>query len=259
MTGKDSADFDRTLTLLWRDTLGGRTGTRGPKQRSSVDSIVLSAIEIADEDGLGALSMRRVAEQQGLKVMGLYTYVAGKDELVALMVDQVAAENPLPEYPDDLRSRLETMARMIWEEVRAHPWLLQVQTARPVIGPHLAARYEWQVAALEGQGLTDIEMDQVVTLVTGFAHGAARAAVAQWQELDRSGITDAQWWEINAPILERLMPAERYPISGRVGLAAGEQYNAASDPAFSFEFGLQRILDGVERLIENSRTRSLSN
>ncbi len=55
------------------------------------------------------------------------------------------------------------------------------------------------------------------------------------------------------------MPAERYPISGRVGLAAGEQYNAASDPAFSFEFGLQRILDGVEMLIENSRTRSLSN
>ena len=66
---------------------------------------------------------------------------------------------------------------------------------------------------------------------------------------ERSGITDLEWWNINAPVLERVMPPGKYPISGRVGQVAGEEYHAVGDPLRSFEFGLDRILDGLEKLL----------
>ena len=60
-----------------------------------------------------------------------------------------------------------------------------------------------------------------------------------------SGITDLEWWEANAETLGELMANRDYPIAGRVGSAAGEAYQAASDPARELEFGLARIVDGV--------------
>jgi hypothetical protein len=62
-------------------------------------------------------------------------------------------------------------------------------------------------------------------------------------------MTDEQWWMAHAPLLERVMDAGRYPTANRVGTATGEAYGATSDPAHAFEFGLQRILDGVEVLV----------
>ncbi len=142
------------------------------------------------------------------------------------------------------------IVRMVWDEYHRHPWLLQVDNSRPWIGPNGCARYEWQLAAIEGAGFTDLEMDQVVTLLSGFTAGAARASIDARRTAQESGISDAQWWEINAPVLERVMPAGSYPIAGRVGTVAGQEYNAVSDPERSFHFGLDRILDGVERLLE---------
>jgi hypothetical protein len=93
-------------------------------------------------------------------------------------------------------------------------------------------------------------MDQVVTLLSGFAAGSARASIDARRTAEQSGISDAEWWEINAPVLERVMPPDAYPISGRVGTVAGQEYNAVSDPARSFTFGLDRILDGLEALLK---------
>ena len=83
---------DRTLRLLWRHRLGDPLGSRGPKQRSSVDEVVDAAIQLADDEGIEAVSMRRIAERLGLKPMSVYTYVPGKAELIDLMVDQVDGE-----------------------------------------------------------------------------------------------------------------------------------------------------------------------
>ncbi|WP_026851434.1 TetR/AcrR family transcriptional regulator [Glaciibacter superstes] len=242
-------DADRSLMLLWRHHLDEPQSTRGPKQKTSVDEVVSVAIALADEEGLEALSMRRVAERLGLGVMSLYTYVPGKAELVDLMVDTTAGEQELPEHPGDVRSRLEYIARLQWELYRAHPWLLQIDTSRPPLGPHVSDRYEWQLRAVEGIGLDDIEMDQVVTLVSGFVAGPARAAADAERMRNDSGVTDAEWWEANAPVLERVMDGSRYPVSGRVGAAAGEAYEAPANPDLAFEFGLARVLDGVELLI----------
>lgn len=59
-------------------------------------------------------------------------------------------------------------------------------------------------------------------------------------------MTDAEWWEVNAPILDRVMAGTDFPLAGRVGTSTGEAYNAATDPDLSFRFGLDRILDGIE-------------
>jgi AcrR family transcriptional regulator len=205
---------------------------------------------VADAEGLPAFSMRKVADRLGLKLMSIYTYVPGRSELIGLMVDEVTGEVKLPEFTGDLRERLTAVARHTWDELHRHPWLLQVEEYRPWIGPNGSAKYEWQLTAVEGAGFTDLEMDQVVTLLDGFARNAARGAIAARRAPEQTGMTDAEWWEINAPALERLMPPGEYPISSRVGQVAGEEYNALADPERSFQFGLDRILDGLAALLD---------
>ncbi|GIE28349.1 TetR family transcriptional regulator [Actinoplanes italicus] len=245
----EKQDVDRTLTLLWRRTLGTPQGRRGPKQRVSVDEVIQAGIAVADAEGLPAFSMRKVADRLELKLMSIYTYVPGRSELIGLMVDEVAGEVPHPPHAGTWRDRLTGVARHMWDEYHRHPWLLQVENSRPWIGPNGSERYEWQLAAVEGAGLTDLEMDQVVTVISAFTAGAARMSVTSRSTAEESGITDLEWWEVNAPILERVMPPGAYPLSGRVGTAAGEEYNAVADPARSFLFGLERMLDGVQVLI----------
>jgi AcrR family transcriptional regulator len=86
-----SGDPKRTMALLWGI---GKKPTRGPKPGLSVGRIVSAAVEVADAEGLGALSMRRVADRLGIGTMSLYTYVPGKAELIDVMLDTVLGETP---------------------------------------------------------------------------------------------------------------------------------------------------------------------
>lgn len=242
------ADPDPMLALLWRHVVPPEDGAprRGRPPRVSVDEVVDAAIELADRDGLEALTMRALAEHLGVGAMSLYTYVASRDDLVVLMVDEVLGRTELPPLAGDLRSRLTLVAEVELRERRAHPWLLDDAVIRPWLGPHAADRYEWQLSAVEGVGLDDIEMDQTVTLVTGFAANVARAEESVRRAERQSGMTDLEWWEANGEAVGRVMAHRDYPLSGRVGVAAGEAYQAGRDPRRELEFGLARILDGVE-------------
>ncbi|WP_328472478.1 TetR/AcrR family transcriptional regulator C-terminal domain-containing protein [Actinoplanes sp. NBC_00393] len=250
----EKPDVDRTLELLWRHKLGTPQGTRGPKQRVSVDEVIRAGIAVADEEGLPAFAMRKVADRLGLKLMSVYTYVPGRSELIGLMVDEVIGEIPYPAHTGPLRQRMAGVARRMWDDYHRHPWLLQIDNIRPWIGPNGCDLYEWQLAALEGAGFDDLEMDQIVTLISGFTAGAARTSIAARSTAERSGISDAEWWAVNAPILERVMPPGAYPLGGRVGTAAGQEYNAVIDPDRSFRFGLDRLLDGVELMLRDRPT-----
>jgi AcrR family transcriptional regulator len=238
------------MALLWRTS--ERVSRKG-RPEVSVERIVRAALHIADTDGLGALSMRRVAERLGVGTMSLYTYVPGKAELIDLMLDTVYGETARPDdVPGGWRARLELVAWENWALYRRHPWLLQVAaTSRPPLGPNLIAKYDYELRAVDGTGLTDVEMDAVVTLVGGFVHGAARGAAEAGQVARRTGVTDEQWWHATAPYLQRVFDARRFPVAARVGAAAGEAHRAAYDPRHAFEFGLQRILDGVEALVRS--------
>jgi AcrR family transcriptional regulator len=243
-----TGDPARTLALLWRTR--ERPSRRAPTDLS-VDRIVRAAIDLADTEGLAALSMRRVAQTLGVGTMSLYTHVPGKGELLDLMLDTVHGELTHPERPDhDWRTRLTHLAHARWQLYLRHPWLLQVATTRPALGPNVIATYDHELRAVDGIGLTDLEMDAVLTLVTGYVHGAVRPAVEAAQATGRTGLTEQQWWQAHAPYLEKALDPRRYPLAARVGTAAGQHHQAATDPTSAFTFGLARILDGIAVLID---------
>ena len=166
-------------------------------------------------------------------------------------VDRITAEVSREAFGDaPWRERLERIARDLLAHYAQHPWSLQIAMSRPPLGPGISDLYEHQLAAVDGIGLTDLQMDAVVTLIGGFVAGVAREARDAIRTRDLSGQSDTEWWEANAPILDRVMDGSRYPVSGRVGMAAGEEYQSTASPDHGFAFGLATLLDGVERLLE---------
>jgi AcrR family transcriptional regulator len=242
-----AGDPKRTLELLWDVRERPR---RGPKPRLTAEEIVRAAIRLADAEGLDGLSIRRIAEELGVSPMSIYTYVPGKAELIDVMVDRTFGELTPPGH-DSWRARLEHIARDDWALFHRHPWLLQITMARPPLGPNTCARFEFELRAVDGLGLSDLEMDSVVALVTGFAESAARVSVNAAEAERRSGMTDEQWWEASAPLLEKLVTEDDYPLGTRVGAAVGYEYSAAIAPGRAFEFGLARVLDGIDMLISS--------
>src|SRR5690606_9373793 len=207
-------DPARTLALLWRTAGPVRKGRTG----LDVDRGVAAALGIADAEGLDALSMRKVADRLGAGAMSLYTYVPGKAELAEAMLDAVRAELPDPaEAGEGWRARLEAVARQNRDLYLRHPWMLQVAAGRPVLGPNSMVRYDRELRALEGLGLSDIEMDGVIALLSDYVHGAAREAVAMADAAADSGRTDQEWWEQHAPELERIADPSVYPEAARGG------------------------------------------
>ncbi|HWM04795.1 MAG TPA: TetR/AcrR family transcriptional regulator [Actinophytocola sp.] len=240
-------DPARSMALLWRD--GDQPKGRGPKPGLTVDKIVTAAIEVADADGLAALSMRRVAERLGVGTMSLYTYVPAKAELVDLMYDTACGE-VAPEPAQGWRPRLERIARAYLDTYRRHPWMLAVMAnSRPPLGPNCIANYDHDLRAVDGIGLSDLEMDSVVAMIYIFVQGAARAAVEAAGSEQDTGVTDQEWWSAYAPLLEKVFDAQRYSVAARVGAVAGETYQSAYDPDHGFNFGLARLLDGVAELV----------
>ena len=247
--GEVPIDPARSLSLLW--------GTHGKVGRSglTVESIVEAAIDIADRDGLDAVSMRRIAEQLGVGAMSLYTHVPGKSDLIDLMTDRVVGEL----YGDvgepgradgGWRGALTYIAERNWELYQRHSWLLQLDRYRPVLGPNTTGNYEAELRPLDGLGLTDVEMDSALSLVLTHVAGTAKALTTVKQTTAVSGMTDAQWWSVTAPVLAELVDPERYPVSSRVGTATGVAFDAPSSPAHAMRFGLDRILDGIGVLID---------
>jgi AcrR family transcriptional regulator len=235
-----------TLRLLWGKTAAA---TRGPKAKHSLADIVAAAIRITDRDGLPGLTTRRVAEELGISPMSFYTYVPGKNELLDLMLDAVLAEIVRPRGAT-WRDKLADVAQQNWDLVLRHPWILQVATHRAVLGPHTFAKYDFELSAVDGIGLTELEMDRVLTLVLDYTSGAVRGAARERWVKERTGMTDHQWWYTVAPHLEEIFTPEysKYPTATRVGPIVGETYGA-HDPTGSFTFGLARLLDGLEPFI----------
>jgi AcrR family transcriptional regulator len=237
-----TGDPARSMALLWRTT---QDPDRRPGPRSSldVDRIVGAAVAVADSDGLAALSMRRVAVALGVATMTLYSHVPGKGELVDLMLDSVLGEL----YEDDAptgnwRSRLEAVARANWDLFLRHPWAVHLATGRPLLGPHVMRKYELELRAVDGLGLSEVEMDLLVTLLNGFVRGTVSGAQ---EPAAAAQVSEDPWWTAMAP------HAERFPTAARVGPIAGNELQAYA-PGRSFEFGLARLLDGIGVLILNA-------
>jgi AcrR family transcriptional regulator len=253
---RGAVDPARSLRLLWRDSMPDRAKPRhrGPKQALSVDQVISAGIAIADAEGIATLSMRRVAERLGVGTMSLYTYIPAKVELIDAMIDTVYAE-ALPTTarggPEPWRLRLEKVARANWDLFRRHPWLMEVPRTRAVVGPNTIAKYDHELQAIDDIGLTPVEMDSVLNLIIAHAEGAARRALDATYIEQQTGMTDLEWWEAVGPLLREVTDPSHYPTAARVGTAVGEAHQAASAPQHEFEFGLKRVLDGVDALVRS--------
>ncbi|MFC9683799.1 TetR/AcrR family transcriptional regulator [Streptomyces sp. NPDC056948] len=238
-----SGDIGRTLELLW-DT--GRRPSRGPKPTLTLDRIVEAAVQVADAEGLGGLSMRRVAAELGTGTMSLYRYVPGKGELLDLMLDRVQrrSDNPSDLGDDGWRAALEAVGRTTLALYRRHPWLIHVNNARPVLGPSAVDGMEKILTRIRPMGLTDPELVSAVIMIDGYVVGAARTQLYEREAEHRTGLTDAEFWQAQVPVLEKAMASGRYPVMASL---SEDTFGSDFD---HFEFGLQRILDGLEALVE---------
>ncbi|MFI5776111.1 TetR/AcrR family transcriptional regulator [Nocardia sp. NPDC051570] len=253
VAASNNADPARTIALLWG--LHPKPGRKG----LTVGTIVTAGIDLADTEGLDAVTMRRVAERLGVGAMSLYTHVPGKNDLVDLMYDAVLADlyrDPAEPAaaPGGWRAAMTLIAQRNWDLYRRHPWLLDLVGTRTV-GPHTITKYEAELRPLDGLGLTDVEMDSILTLMLTHVQGTARLSSGTTRLSAESGLTDPQWWQITGPILARLIDPTRFPVASRVGTAAGTAYDATVDPAHALRFGLDRILDGIAPLIDQRPAR----
>ena len=243
-TRPSGADVRRSLQLMWGPP---DEPTRGPKPGLSVDRIVRAAIAMADAEGLAALSMRRIAAALGAGAMSLYRYVPNKGVLIDLMVDAVYAEDlaAAEAVEGDWRARLEVFGRQEWALYLRHPWMLQVAQGRPMLGPNAMRSTDIVLRALDGLGLTEDEMLAAVVMLNSFVAGLAKTTIEAMQAAERTGITDDEWWEIQGEHVGPAVVAGELPMLTKVGEAGA--FTSTFD---HFEFGLQRVLDGLGALIE---------
>ncbi|MET9558984.1 MULTISPECIES: TetR/AcrR family transcriptional regulator [Streptomyces] len=245
MDTSGSGDIVRTLHLLW-DT--GPRPSRGPKPGLTLDRIVEAAVRVADAEGLEAVSMRRLSTELGTGTMTLYRYVPGKGELLDLMLDRVQRTDDDPSvYGDDWRSALEALGRENLALYQRHPWLLKANQSRPVLGPSAVEGMEKVISRIKPMGLSDPELVSAVVMIDSYVTGAARTQLYAQEAERTTGLTDTEFWAAQYPVLEKAMASGRYPVMAAL---SEDSFGADFD---HFEFGLQRILDGLAALVTHRR------
>jgi AcrR family transcriptional regulator len=228
---------------------GGREAPRrGPRPSLALDRIVDAAIAVAVAEGLGAVSMSRVARELGASTMALYRYVAAKDELLALMVDAALGPPPAATDPDEgWRAGLSRWAWGLHDAYRRHTWVLRIPITAPPPTPNQVAWLEDGLRSLGATGLAPHERPSVVLLLSGYVRNEATLAADLAEGFMAAAPSPDEAMSSYSRTLMRLTDPERFPAL-RAVLEAGV-FDHADDPDDEFRFGLERILDGVDVLV----------
>ncbi len=236
------------VDLLW----GRRTvGTRGPKAGLSVEAIVAAAIDIANADGLDAVSMARVAKAVGFTTMSLYRHVTSKEELLQLMWN--ASANGIEDFElsgESWRDRLLSWAMAQRDAIERNIWIVQMPMATPPLAPNSLRWIEFGLEALDETGLGHADQMRLLGLISSHALIDGRMALDQRKSLE--GVENAKPVDY-AAVVRELADEDRFPRlhkavwSGEVGDA--EQ---GGDAFAEFRFDVEVMLDGIEALIARS-------
>lgn len=216
---------NRASDLVWEEpepapASGGLTRAR----------IVAAALALADAEGLDAVSIRRVAAALEARPMSLYTHIASKDDLVALMLNEVSGELLVAEpLPDDWRAALAAIARRAHAVYVAHPWMLQTFGRAARVGPNLLRRAEQSAAAVAGLGADPADGWTALTIVHEWTIGHALHTLTLREERQ---------------LEERLREADAAAFPRMTRLFPPGQRRPREE---TFERALDVVLDGIEQ------------
>ena len=242
MTDAPEPELPRGIALAWGVATNPQ---RGPKREMSVERIVEAAVEIADAEGLGAVSMAAVAARLGFTPMSLYRYVTAKEDLVLLMQEEATgAPSDATRTAGGWRERLEALYSEQLQHYLRHPWVLDIPISGVPATPNSAAWMDAGLSALADTGLTYNERLAVMLLVTGTAHwaGTVLAGYARVQRERR--LDDHEISRSEDAMFRSLITADAYPH-----LRAAIEDGVFLDESDPFSFALARGLDGVSDYI----------
>ncbi|WP_404434406.1 TetR/AcrR family transcriptional regulator [Microbacterium lacus] len=243
MTDDADLELPRGIALAWGVAADPQ---RGPKREMSVEKIVDAAVELADAEGLGAVSMAAVAARLGYTPMSLYRYVSAKDDLLLLMQEEATGLPPAPEgQTTGWRERLrDGFTAMVGSYLR-HPWMLDIPITGSPITPNSSAWIESSLVALADTPLTQEERIAVTLLVTGQARWYGTVLAGYASQARTTGMSPEQITEREGALFDALISADGYPAL-RAAVDAGA-FVSDADP---FQFGIERILDGVAAYLD---------
>jgi len=215
-------------------------GARVPLNR---DRILAAAVEIADERGVGAVTMREVASRLGVEAMSLYNHVANKDDMLDGMADLVARQFDLPEDVEDWREAMRRRAVSAHQVFGRHPWAPMLFDSRGSSGPSALRYFDWVLGTLIRAGFSIDDAARAFSTLDSYIYGFGI------EQINFSAGSDASPEERAEAVLSYI-PAEQYPYLHRMASHAMQfGYDAEAD----FDFGLEIILDGLDRTLEGSR------
>ncbi|MFI5682099.1 TetR/AcrR family transcriptional regulator [Streptomyces cellulosae] len=228
------------LALAWG--LPVKTGRLGRKPSQSVEGIVEAAVALADAEGFAALSMPNIAKRVGLTANAIYRYVSSRDELLVLVAE--TAWGPAPDLETGTgqwRGAAATWTRAMIERCETHPWLPDLPIRGAPATPNLLRWTEVLLEALTGAGLSSAESLGCALLLDGYARRIASAR----RDVRNSSAAPVQSAAV-ARFLQPLLHEHGYPILA--SMMTNDEYDddIGDDDV---DFGLTRILDGIEVLI----------
>ncbi len=241
--------FEELIRQRDRYKIPGQSSSMPPKrsipqpppsrsQPLSRDLVLLKAIQLADDGGIDALSMRKLAEALGVKAMSLYNHVKNKDDLIDSMVDQVVREMALPNSDANWKAAMRERAVSTHDVLLHHPWATMPLVSRVNVGPAMLRRIEATLGCLQAAGFSLPMADHAWNAMDSHIYGFTLQALNFPFENTEYAAAAANYIE--------MIPPETYPHMNQLThLVMGGEYNGLHD----FEFGLSLVLDGLERLL----------
>jgi AcrR family transcriptional regulator len=217
-------------------TAPGASFPRAPLTRQRV---LEAAMGLADRGGIGSLSMRKLAEELGVEAMSLYHHVANKDDILDGLIDMVFGEIELPTDPD-WRSAMGQRATSAREALRRHPWATALMESRATPGPANLRHHDAVLGALRGAGFPLALAAHAYSLLDAYIYGFAI------QEASLPFSTPEETAEVASSIMAELA-AGAYPHLTEI--AVDHVLQPGYDYGDEFRFGLELILDGLERAL----------
>lgn len=218
-----------------------RKPTRKPARRQPLtrDRVMAAALELADAEGLDALSMRTLARAVGVEAMSLYNHVANKDAILDGLVELVVAEIELPRRAadEDWRAPMRRRAQSAHAALMHHRWATQLFVSRPHIGPNMLRYVDATLGCLREAGFDWALADHAWTAIDAYVYGFTLQKLEFPFEPDQYATMAAQ----GLP----LIPAETFPHLHGLTL---EVIARRHDGLHALELGLDLLLDGLERL-----------